>query len=93
MTVDKGRSVLRQHQPETLLEQPKHVADVAAIFEGGPDGAPGRRPRGTLAHERTTTEDLAPRLDSRPQWVGSSAGVLNCSTRVRMASRSGPGVA
>src|SRR5712691_9650792 len=65
--VGEGRIVLRQHQPEALLEQHKHVADVAAIFEGGPDGPPRRWPWGTLAHKRATAEDRAPRLDRRPQ--------------------------
>src|SRR5215510_942364 len=64
--VDEGRIVLHQHQPEALVEQHKHVPDVAAIFEGGPDGASRRRPWRTLAHERATAEDRAPRLDRRP---------------------------
>src|SRR5262249_50766094 len=65
--VGEGRIVLRQHQPEALLEQHKHVADVAAILEGGPDGPPRHRPWGTLAHERSAAEDVAPRINCRPQ--------------------------
>src|SRR5262249_47670992 len=83
--VGEGRIVLRQHQPEALLEQHKHVADVAGIFEGGPDGPPRRRSWRTLAPKRATAARRPARVDRRPH--GGTNHVARDRPRIKTTGR------